>query len=341
MKSVAFALLALFVLLAGCTTGETPAPTRPSTTSDVPVVTEVSGATEFPSGIYYGHPIEQGHHTLRHADGASIPTIRYHGVGFDVSKTLFVSVDDDRRVTMVQPDGKVTSIVATGLFHPARPSLSPDGERIVVQATLTPEPPGGPGTNFEIFIIDLADGSSTRISNGPMNDESPEWVPGTETIVWSSFSPEEGIDLHEYWVAEGKENTTRDDLGAIHLDVSDDASSFLDPGRLRLYELSTGELVGDLKDEAIEFARLAGYERDTQHAGQANRGSFPLDGAYSPDGNEIVFDGAVTRHGESGIIVMTIARDGSRAETVVSMLPYNPAWTNNHNFSGLNPTWLR
>lgn len=340
MKSVAYAFLAAFVFLAGCTQGETPAPTGASSSSDEPAVSRVPGATEFPSGIYYGHPIEQGHHTLRHADGASIPTIRYHGVGFDISKTRFVSVDDDRRVTIVRPDGTATSVVATGLFHPARPSLSPEGDRIVVQATLTPAPPGGPETNFEIFIIDLETGSSTRISNGPMNDESPEWVPGTETVVWSSFSPEEGIDLHEYWVTEAKENATRDELGAIHLDVSDDGSSLVDPGRLRLYDLSTGGLVEDLKDEAIEFARLAGYERDTQHAGQANRGTFPLDGAFSPDGTEIVFDGAVTRDGESGIILMTIARDGSRAEVVVSMFSYDPTWTNNHNFSGLNPTWL-
>lgn len=312
----------------------------PTVERSVATATTVTGATEFPTGIYYGSPIEQGHHTLRHAGGAPIPTIEYYGVGFDISKTRFVSVDDDRRVTIVQPNGKTTSIVATGLFHPARPSLSPDGERIVVQATLTPEPPGGPETNFEIFIISLDDGSSTRISAGLMNDESPEWVPGTETIVWSSFSPEEGIDLHEYWVTAARENVTRQELGAIHLDVSDDASSLLDPGRLRLYRLSSGELVDDLRDEAMEFARVAGYQLDTQHAGQANRGSFPLDGAYSPDGTQIVFDGAVTRDGKSGIIVMTIARDGSRAETVVSMVSYDPAWTNNHNFSGLNPTWL-
>lgn len=224
-------------LLGGCAGSQEPDPTGPNPSSNGGGPT--TSLNEFPAGVYVASPVEQGVNRLRHVDGATIPSIEFHGVGFALSKTRFVAIDDQGHATIVEPSGKTTTVNAQGLYHPGRPSLSPDGTRIVVQATNTAAQPMGADANFEIFIVDLRDGSSTRVAQLPMNEESPEWVPGAEIVIWSSFSPEEGIDLHEHSVVEGREIRTLEEKGALHLDVSPNGTYVLDTARLTVFQRET------------------------------------------------------------------------------------------------------
>jgi hypothetical protein len=109
---------------------------------------------------------------------------------------------------------------------------------------------------------------------------------------------------------------------------------------MRMYALPSGTLETDLEDEVLAGLAAAGYAPDTRFPGQANRGTFPLDGAFSPDGREILVDGAVVKDGRYGVILARIGVDGSSFTVLSHLIAVDPARSNQHNFSQLNPAWL-
>lgn len=342
----------LILLLAGCTD---PATDGPTPTSEPPVVTAPSkalpssqpsaspappsratpppGAYAIPSGILYRDPATS---RLRASDGIA-PRIDLMPSGFDVRAGI-VAQGDNRNAIRVWDVLGTMSTLRVELNHIGRLSLSPDGSRAVVQATTAPlgQPPTG--SSFDVYVIDLADGAVRRLSETPYNAESPEWSPTGDLIAWSSFSPEEGIDLH-LARPDGSDHRVLDDAGGIHSAFSPDGMRILDPGRMRILDVASGEVTADLRDEAIAAVRAEGYDLDTRFPGQAGRGTFPLDGAFSPDGTSLVFDGAVVKDGEYGILIMTMRLDGTAFRVVAGPLEVDPARTNGHNYSETNPLW--
>ena len=83
-----------------------------------------------------------------------------------------------------------------------------------------------------------------------------------------------------------------------------------------------------------------GYQPDTRFPGQANRGTFPLDADFSPDGGHIVFDGAVERDGTYGVVIFQMTITGDEITPLTGMIDVDPVVSNNHNYSQLNPSWL-
>jgi Tol biopolymer transport system component len=250
------------------------------------------------------------------------------------------SIDDRRSLRTTRPSGTATTIQVGGLFHPARPSVSPDGKWALVQAADHEVLTGGAGDDLDIYLIDVRQGSAVPISHESVNEESPEWIPGTDRVLWSSFDPQAGIDAVVY-------NVTTDQIvrripngGGLHLDVAHDAKTYLDAARMQIYSLETGQLVADLRATILSSLRDAGYEPDDRYPGQANRGTFPMDGAFSPDGSQLVFDGAVKKEGAYGVIVARANRDGTAFQVLTPLLQVDPAFSNNHNFSQLNPMWI-
>ena len=75
-----------------------------------------------------------------------------------------------------------------------------------------------------------------------------------------------------------------------------------------------------------------GYTPDTCFPGQANRGTFPLDGAFSPDGQFLVFDGAVQQADRSGGILTRTTIAGDDLTLLVDLIPLDPARSYIHNF---------
>lgn len=341
----------LLAALAGCTapTPETPTITvepstpaaEPSTSTTPPARTTPSAppvkATPepyaIPPGILFRDPATS---TLRALD-ATPPRIELLPSGFDVRGGIVAQGDNQNMVRLWNLQGDLSTI-AVQLNHMGRLSLAADGTRAVVQATTAPlgQPPIG--SQFDVYVIDLRDGSSSKLSQTPYNAESPEWSPVGDLIAWSSFSPEEGIDLH-LARPDGSEHRVIEDEGGLHLAFAPEGMRILNSARMRIIDLASGELVIDLRDEAIAGVRAAGYELDTRFPGQADRGTFPLDGAFSPDGSSLVFDGAVVKDGEYGILIMKMRTDGTGFEIVAGPLTVDPARTNNLNYSETNPLW--
>ncbi|MBM3944548.1 MAG: hypothetical protein FJ317_03545 [SAR202 cluster bacterium] len=309
----------------------TPRPTATATPAPVPA---------FPKGIYYRLPDARDFvGTLAMVDGPRPRPIELFGVGFAINAEKVVLVDDNR-VIIVTPDGRQRTVRADDLFRMARPTLSPDGTRIAVQATENPEQMP---EDLNIYVINLADGAWERISFLPVNEESPEWFPNSNRIAYSSFDPstgpETGVPIHIYDLDTGQEVrriTGFEGAGALSLSISCDEQTVLNPNLITLYDIATGELVADVRPAVRAALAAAGYEEDTRFAREGSRGSYTLDGTFTPDGR-IVFDGAVKRGDDYGVIIASIAADGTGLEILHDLIPINPDFSNNNNFSQTNP----
>lgn len=324
------ALLLLLFAGAGCI-GAAPAPT-----TSVP---DDGAKPSFAEGIHYAMPGAAGSRLVSLNDSSGA-VITFAGVGFDLRPTVLVSIQDSSRMQLVAADGARETRLLQGVFHGARPSLSGDAKRVAFQALDHADFRGGAADDFNVYVADVETGATVRISNATVNDESPEWVPGKPWIVWSSFDPEAGIDAHVVDVDSKAEIVRIPDAGAIHLAVSRDGKRLLDPGRMRIYGLPGRALEADLKDEVLAGLAASGYAPDSRFPGQANRGTFPLDGSFSPDGSAIVFDGAVGKDGRYGVVLARIGTDGTGFTLLTGLLTVDPARANQHNFSLLNPVWL-
>ncbi len=270
--------------------------------------------------------------------GETLPvTINMTPGSFSLQPERLVFADNRDMVVIVSPDGRQRTVRATGLFQMARPSLSPDGARAAVQASEDPAVPAG---SLDIYIVDLATGSWRKISNLPVNEESPEWFPRSNKIAYSSFSPTEGIDLHVYDVDKQQEALLVKGAGGIHVAVSPDERTIFVPSVMRLYDATSGQVVADLRTAMLSALQQAGYAPDQRFPGQGNRGTYPLDATFSPDSKLIVFDGAVKKGDQYGVILARMAVDGSGFAVLQDMLDVNPTFSNNHNFSQTNPYWL-
>ena len=256
------------------------------------------------------------------------------GLGFDIRSDVAVFTDGEK-VVLVDPGGRKRQVSVPGLYQIVRPSFSPDGKRVAVQAT---DSPPGPSEDLNIYVIDLETGEAQRISFLAVNEESPEWFPTDDRIVYSSFDPQKGISAHVYDLNAGAEVLAFDG-GGIHLAVSPDGRLIFNPQLVRMYDATTGELVADLRIKVLAALDAQGYQLDERYAGQAGRGTFPLNADFSPDGQRIVLDGAVQRDGIFGIVLFSMTIQGNDLTPLTGLIEVDPAQTNFNNFSHLNPVW--
>jgi hypothetical protein len=290
----------------------------------------------FGPGIYYRQPnLSDPTGVLTRVAPPLASSLVMSPVGFDVRGDQVV-FPYPAGLVVVDSSGRRREVPVPGLYGVVRPSLSPDGRRVAVQASSTPTKPA---TDLDIFVLSLDDGSSQRISDLPWNEESPAWFPHSNRIAYSSFSPTDGVNLHVYDVDAGKETLLVKDGGALHVVVSPDEKQILDFWRLRAYDSTTGALVSDLRAVIEAALSASGYAPDAAHPGQGGRMTFVLDGAFSPDGKSLVLDGAVTRDGQSGSVLFTTPLTPVALTAVSAIIPLNYTFSNDNNFSQLYPTW--
>jgi hypothetical protein len=254
----------------------------------------------------------------------------------DINSLSLVSVAGEQRLVTPNP----------GIFSPARPALSSDFRFAAFQASATPFGPNrSPGVNedFNIYATDLMTGATRRVSPLSWNEESPRFVPGSHRIAYSSFSPTDGVNLHVFDLDQNKEVTVFKNLGAVQIAIAPDGKSFIDPGKMRIYALDSGKVIADLRDRAVAALKAAGFDLDMRFNdpdhGFPDRGVYPLDAAFSPDGQSLVLDWAVKKGTATGNILATVKIDGTGFKVISDLIPTNPKFTNSNNYSQLNPLW--
>jgi len=254
---------------------------------------------------------------------------------FDIHNDQVVITDNMHTINIYKPDGQTSSVNVQDIYFIGRASLSPDGKRVAVQASES----SAQLDDLNIYIVNLTDGKHQRISFIPFNEESPEWFNTSNKIAYVSFSPQDGfLVIHVYDADQKKEVLAIANAGGSQIAVSEDDKKILDPVRLKIYDAETGNIITDLKPNVVAGLNKSGYRISTKFPGQANLGTFALDGDFSKDGKHIVMDGAVTKNGVEQILMFTVSSDGLNF-TVLNTTNVDPSFSNNNNFSQLNPTW--
>jgi hypothetical protein len=312
--------------------------TNPAAAANAADATDSADAPgpSFGSGIFYRQPNLADPSALLARVAPPLQSIvTMSPPGFDVRAGVLV-FPYPQGLVVVDPSLQRRQVPTPGLYGTARPSLSPDGRRAVLQASQTP---GMPPPSLDIFVVSLDDGTSRKISNLPYNQESPRWFPQSNRIAYSSFSPTEGVNLHVYDLDLAKETLFIHDGGALQIAISPDEKTILDFWRLRAYDVATGAVVSDLRSSLEAALPATGYATDTAHPGMGGRLSFVLDGSFSIDGASLVIDGAVTRGATSGSALFTTPLAQIALTAVTPIIALNYSFSNQNNFSQLNPTW--
>ena len=357
--------LIVALIITGCggaTASPAPATTAPAPTA-IASATAASGAApgatqpparpaldRFPAGIYFLTPNldrPSGYLTLL---GGELPVrIEAPVVGYDLrgDGVAFPPFDTGRSnaVTVVSVGGSTRSVElrppAACLGHLSR---SPDGTQAVIMGAIGGCPPGRPPTNLDIFIADLTTGATEALASGPYNEEFPEWSPRGDRIAYFVGDPTlaqtRGNNLILFDPAARAPAGGTFEPGVVQTAFSKDGRLILSGHSLSVYDVATGAKIADLKAAALRGLAAAGYELDTRFPGQGGQGTFPLDGDFSPDGKTIVFDGAVRQGAVYGMLLCSIDLDGSNFRVLAGPFPVEPRFTNNLNWSSLNPTWL-
>ena len=115
--------------------------------------------------------------------------------------------------------------------------------------------------------------------------------------------------------------------------------SALAPGQMLRLHLWRQRLMVRLAKKVLAALQDNGYAPDTRFHGQASLGTFPMDADFSPDGNHIVFDGAVEKDGKFGLIIFSMTTSGDNITSLTDIIETNPAFSNGNNYSQLNPNW--
>jgi hypothetical protein len=328
---------------------------------------------KFPHGLYIVRPSLQhpgGTLEALEADGPLPVSVEFFGSGYDVNDDYVIAAAQPTgpgqpgALTLFGADGSRRNIPLTGLFGgPGRPSLSPDGKFVVVQATETPIDPTTPLPKFlTAYVIDLSSGAFRRLVAPGTREvaegrELPRWFPSGDRILYQtndfSGGSQEGCDVIR--VVDAATGQQLMQLGRngptgcftpspatgprFHAEPSLDSSLVLVPGQMQIYDAKTFRLIADIRPQVLAGLAAAGYKPDTRFPGQGNGGTFPLDGTFSSDNKRIVFDGAVEKDGQFGVILCQVNVDGNGFSVLRPPVPVEPRFSNNHNYSQVLPHW--
>lgn len=291
----------------------------------------------FSPGIYFRNVnTKSPDGVLTKIDGSLSAQISMSPVGYDIRPDKVVYCADNT-CTVASPDGSKKQITLAGLYGVARPSFSSDGNKIAVQASATAGPPF---TDLNIYVADIATGKYERVGDLSWNEESPRFFHKSNKLAYSSFSPTDGVNIHIYDLDSKKKTAVFKNQGNLQIAISQDDTYILNPFKLQIYNAQSGATIADLKTKVVQALTAAGYGLDSVNNGAQGQGSFPLDGSFSPDGKHLVLEGAITKNGSTGSIIFQIDIKGNDFKVLEELMQTNSAFTNNNNFSQINPVWL-
>jgi len=371
-------IAAVALLVAACGSPSTvPTPSAPAvvttqaaapTPSSTPVTTPIATATpapKFPPGLYVMRPSSEAPGgQIELIGGTLTQSVQIKSIAFDVSADAVVWGENDTLV-VARADGKMERIVIKGLYSMGRPSLSPDGQRVIVQATeevvvpgATQAPQGAVAHLDTAYVVDLKTGTWRRVGPVPTSpstqSEMPVFFPsGDRVAYWLPDTEQRCLVIKVHDATTLAEVLTIRDRGTtgcyvpkpgggarFHFAVSRDSSRIVISAQLQIYDAKTGALVADVRQAALDGLAAAGYKIDTRFPGAQNRGLYPIAASFSPDGKQIAFDGSVEKDGAYGMILCRINVDGSGFTVLRAPVPVPmPRFSNNLNFSPLWPQW--
>lgn len=104
---------------------------------------------------------------------------------------------------LIDPDGSNLRRVELDMWV-EYPSFSPDGGQIAFMGAL--------GSDYELFVADLASGIVTKLTDSPGHDAWPAWSPDGSTIAFSSHRDDCRVAsrTQECWRGDGPDDTHHD-----------------------------------------------------------------------------------------------------------------------------------
>ncbi|HEV8414713.1 MAG TPA: protein kinase [Bryobacteraceae bacterium] len=114
----------------------------------------------------------------------------------------------------------------------ANPAISPDGSRVAVAMGAQP--------NRDIWILDVARGTSTRFTFDPARDDFPTWSPDSKTIAFSSSRGGQ-LDLYS-----GPADSPGQEKLLLHTDEPKDENSWSKDGRFLVFTSINSKTARDI-----------------------------------------------------------------------------------------------
>jgi TolB protein len=222
------------------------------------------------------------------AVGESLPVLVH-----DVPAGLLVlSLVENTRAHLFiyHPEQLPLTRITSGDWDDISPAVSPDGSRIAFSSNR--------GGSWDLYILDLADGTVEQVTDTPEYDGSPTWSPDGLFLAYESLL-DEGLDIL-VGSADGSTDPIRltDDPGADH------SPAWSPEGRqIAFISTRTGEpevWLADLQNTAERFTNLS--------ANPQGRESHP---AWSPGGGSLAWASI-----EAGLHTLYIAPAGSAGRPV-------------------------
>jgi TolB protein len=231
-------------------------------------------------------------------------------------KIAFVSDRDggDDDIWTMNPDGSDPVNLTPGAAgSDGAPNWSADGRKIVFASNRetpdNPTPPGFPGPDHEIFVMN-ADGSDvTQITDNELDDELPAWSPDGRRIVFSrDYDPIRGrVDLDLLTI---RSDGRRERILTNTRGVQEYGPNWSPNGRMIAF---VSELGGD--GEIWTMNRRGSNQRQLTFNDAGDE--FPN---WSPDGRRIAF------HSDP-FEVYTMDADGSHRTRLTFGTGGHPAWS--------------
>jgi len=246
-------------------------------------------------------------------------------------------------------------------------SWAPDRQKLLVSSNLS--------GIWNAYSVPVGGGDPQPLTQSTGNSIfAQSYFPGDERIIYTS--DQGGNELTHVYVRD-PDGTTKDLTPGAKLKASfqgwagDDKSFFIstnerDARFFDLYEIAIDGYARTLLYKNTEGFEIGPVSRDkrhialmrprttsdadifvhdrttnttkniTEHTGTVN--NSPSD--FSPDGTQLVFDGAVKQGAGSAIVIATMALDGSGFEVVAGPFTVDPTTTNGLNYSETNPMWI-
>jgi TolB protein len=116
----------------------------------------------------------------------------------DNGKIAFDRDDGDLDIWTMSPNGSnQVNLTASSEAFDFRASWRADGKKIAFmsdrETPTNPTPPGFPGPDFEIFVMDPDGSNQSQITFNALDDEAPVWSPNGKRIVFQrDFDPVRG-----------------------------------------------------------------------------------------------------------------------------------------------------